>query len=150
MELVFKTKLKICGDVNGDGEFDITDVVCLQRWLISTPDSEPKIWESADFCIDNKLDIFDLCLMKKALLEKTAFNQFTEMPVSVSITEKGGYAGVQKVWNVNKKDDKFMLSYDDQKSNVDTEPIIIEISETDYREVMSQDYDGMQSTIIRF
>ena len=143
MELVFKTKLKICGDVNGDGEFDITDVVCLQRWLISTPDSELKIWESADFCIDNKLDIFDLCLMKKALLEKTAFNQFTEMPVSVSITEKGGYAGVQKVWNVNKKDDKFMLSYDDQKSNVDTEPIIIEISETDYREVMSQDYDGM-------
>lgn len=60
------------GDVNGDGTFGISDVVLLQRWLLAVPDIELDNWKAADLCEDGRLDVFDLCLMKKALIEKIA------------------------------------------------------------------------------
>lgn len=56
------------GDVNLDGEFNVTDAVLLQKWLLAVPDVELKCWENADFYADGKLDVFDLCMMKKALI----------------------------------------------------------------------------------
>ena len=58
------------GDVNTDGTFDLSDVVLVQKWLLGVPGTELDCWDAADFCRDNKLDVMDLCLMKKALLEK--------------------------------------------------------------------------------
>lgn len=63
------TSVRIKGDVNGDGEFSISDVVLLQKWLIAVPDTELVDWKAADLCEDGNLDVFDLCLMRKALLE---------------------------------------------------------------------------------
>lgn len=60
----------VTGDVNGDGEFNIADVVTFQKWLLAVPDVELKNWKSADFYSDEKLDVFDLCLMKKEFLNK--------------------------------------------------------------------------------
>ncbi len=57
------------GDVNLDGKFNISDVVLLQKWLLSAPNAELKYWQAADLCEDNRLDVFDLCLMKKELLK---------------------------------------------------------------------------------
>jgi hypothetical protein len=59
----------IMGDVNGDGSFGVSDVVLLQKWLLAVPDTHLANWKAADFCEDNKLDVFDLTLMKRALLE---------------------------------------------------------------------------------
>ena len=56
------------GDVNGDGEFNISDAVLLQKWLLAVPDSHLANWKSADLCNDNKLDVFDLCLIKRKLI----------------------------------------------------------------------------------
>ncbi|MBR2088477.1 MAG: polysaccharide deacetylase family protein [Oscillospiraceae bacterium] len=58
----------IVGDVNADGKFDVADVVLLQKWLLAVPNTKLPDWKTADFCQDNKLDVFDLCLMKRALL----------------------------------------------------------------------------------
>lgn len=58
------------GDVNLDEEFNVTDAVLLQKWLLAVPDVELKCWENADFYADGKLDVFDLCMMKKALITK--------------------------------------------------------------------------------
>ena len=60
----------IKGDVNGDFEFNITDAVVLQKWLLAVPDVELVNWKAGDLCEDDKLDVFDLCLMKRALSEK--------------------------------------------------------------------------------
>ncbi len=57
------------GDVNADGEFTIADVVALQKWLLAVPDTKLADWKAADFCSDNRLDVFDLCLMKRELLK---------------------------------------------------------------------------------
>lgn len=59
----------ISGDVNGDGLFNVSDVVLLQKWLLSVPDTYLANWKAADFYEDGKLDVFDLCLMKRALIE---------------------------------------------------------------------------------
>lgn len=56
------------GDVNNDGKFNISDVVLLQKWLLAFPNTHLANWKAADFCEDNKLDSFDLCLMKRKLV----------------------------------------------------------------------------------
>lgn len=57
------------GDVNDDGEFNISDVVLLQKWLLSVHDTQLTNWKEADLCADGRLDVFDLCLMKQRLIE---------------------------------------------------------------------------------
>ncbi len=59
----------IKGDVNGDFEFNIADAVTLQKWLLGD-DIELNNWQAGNLCEDDRLDVFDLCLMKSALLEK--------------------------------------------------------------------------------
>ena len=60
----------LMGDCNADGDFSVADVVLLQKWLLAVPDTHLANWKAADFCEDDRLDVFDLCLMKRALIEK--------------------------------------------------------------------------------
>lgn len=59
------------GDVNDDGKFNVSDVVLLQKWLLAVPNADLKNWKAADFYDDNKLDVVDLCLMKRELIRNT-------------------------------------------------------------------------------
>ena len=65
----FKLKESESGDVNGDGEFTVADLVAFKRWLLGTPDAELADWKAADLCSDGKLDVFDFCLMRRLLVE---------------------------------------------------------------------------------
>lgn len=60
--------IEIQGDANADGSFSVADVVMLQRWLLCA--GEITDWQAADLCKDNKLDVYDLCVMKKMLILK--------------------------------------------------------------------------------
>ena len=60
------------GDVDMDGAFNIADVILLQKWLLAIPDTHLANWKAADLCEDNRLDVFDLCLMKRELVDKKA------------------------------------------------------------------------------
>jgi len=73
----------IKGDVNDDGSFNIADVVLFQKWLLAAPNTELPNWKAADFCDDDRLNVFDLCLMKRALFAEKpgALNTLT-IPVS--------------------------------------------------------------------
>lgn len=66
----FKKGSTVSGDVNLDGEFNVTDAVVLKKWLLAVPNTELKCWENADFYEDGKLNVFDLCLMKKNLISQ--------------------------------------------------------------------------------
>ncbi len=70
------TSVNIKGDVTGDGEFSVADIVLLQKWLLAVSDIKLADWKAADLCDDDIIDVFDLCLMRKALLERETF--FTE------------------------------------------------------------------------
>lgn len=71
MDLIFRIKIKVSGDINGNDNFDIADAVTLQKWLLGV--AEVEIWNGADgdFCLDGKLDVFDLCIMKRILTENS-------------------------------------------------------------------------------
>ncbi len=58
------------GDVNADGAFNVADAVALQKWLLGVPDTKLADWRAGNFCNDNRLDVFDLCLMKRELLKR--------------------------------------------------------------------------------
>ena len=56
--------------MNDDGEFGVADLVMFQKWLLADKDAELKKWRAADLCRNNRLDVFDLVLMRKELLMK--------------------------------------------------------------------------------
>lgn len=58
----------IKGDVNADGEFNIADIVLFQKWLLACPDVELKNWKAADLCKDDRLDVFDMVMMRRELI----------------------------------------------------------------------------------
>lgn len=64
-------EISLRGDVNADGTFNVADVVMLQKWLICTPNSTLTDWQAADMCDDDRIDVFDLCIMKRELLKKS-------------------------------------------------------------------------------
>lgn len=61
--------LIINGDVNNDGQLNVSDAVLLQKWLLAVPGIDLANWKAADLCEDDRLDAFDLCLVKRALVE---------------------------------------------------------------------------------
>lgn len=56
------------GDVNSDDDFNVADVVVLAKWLQGASDIQLDNWMAADFCKDGKLDVFDLCLIRRELI----------------------------------------------------------------------------------
>lgn len=56
------------GDCNGDGSFDVADVILLQKWLLAVPNTHLADWKAADLHDDGRLDVFDLCKMRRLLL----------------------------------------------------------------------------------
>ena len=60
--------MQIAGDINDDGEFNVSDLVLLQKWLLVSPDAELKNWKLADLNEDEIINVFDLCLMKRLLI----------------------------------------------------------------------------------
>lgn len=64
----------LLGDINDDGSFNISDVVLLQKWLLGVSDVTLPNWKAADFCEDGKLNVLDLCMMKRKLVENMQSN----------------------------------------------------------------------------
>lgn len=64
------------GDCNHDGSFNVSDVVLLQKWLLAVPDTHLADWKAADLCEDGRLDVFDLCLMKRELLNHSTEKEY--------------------------------------------------------------------------
>lgn len=58
----------VAGDVNGDGSLNVADVVMLQRWIIGASD-ELADWRLGNVVEDDRLDSFDLCLLKRMVVE---------------------------------------------------------------------------------
>lgn len=59
----------VYGDINGDGELNIADAVYLQNFLLGRT-AAPADWRKADLCQDDRLDAFDLTLLRQMLIEK--------------------------------------------------------------------------------
>lgn len=60
---------KRMGDVNADGNVNLLDVVLLQKYLLRKTDGAEIAAELANCYEDEKIDIFDLMILKKILIE---------------------------------------------------------------------------------
>ena len=58
----------VLGDVNADGVCSVADAVLLQKWLLRA--GEITDWQAGDFDENQVLDIVDLALLKRKLLNK--------------------------------------------------------------------------------
>jgi hypothetical protein len=59
---------EVYGDLNDDNELTVLDVIALQKYLKSTTATEaPK---GADFCVDGRIDAFDLAVLMKMILKR--------------------------------------------------------------------------------
>lgn len=56
------------GDCNLDGEVNVADAVMLQKWLLCAGSLD--CWQAVDLCKDNRIDVFDLALLKRMILTK--------------------------------------------------------------------------------
>ena len=135
MEVVFRTKLKGLADINNDGTFGVSDVVLFEKWLLGAKNAVLENWEAADMNGDERLDSFDLALMKELLTASV------NVPVAVTMTEEGGIEGRYVEYKVYKEDEKYKLSYlRDTSGMKEKNPTVVDISEEDYRKIMSADY----------
>lgn len=75
------------GDCNLDGTVSVADMIMLQKYLLGK--SALTCWQNADLCTDNRINAFDLCIMKQTLLEQSASQtiQLTADTESVSTAE---------------------------------------------------------------
>ncbi len=60
----------VLGDVNGDGQLNVADVVLLQRWLLAVPDTMLADWQAGDLCRDGLLNGADLAAVKAILVQE--------------------------------------------------------------------------------
>ena len=58
------------GDANADGQFNVVDLVLLQKWLTADRSTELSDWQSADMCSDGVIDVYDLIAMRRELLNQ--------------------------------------------------------------------------------
>ena len=66
-DVVFKLKYMISGDVNGDKEFGIADLVTLQKFVVSGSSTDLTNWKAGDFNGNYRLDIYDLLQLRRKL-----------------------------------------------------------------------------------
>ncbi len=59
-------KTAVRGDANNDNEVSIADAVMLEKWLLGSGDLTN--WQNVDLCEDGVIDVFDLVLMRKLLI----------------------------------------------------------------------------------
>ena len=77
------------GDINGDGSFNVADVVSFQKGLLN-PDEMPDNWYAADLCFDGELDVFDLVAMKQKLVDTVLSDkQLISSTDIIELSEKG-------------------------------------------------------------
>ena len=57
------------GDANNDGVFNVSDVVVLNKWLVSAYGAELPNWKAVDYDDNERIDVFDLTVMKKELVK---------------------------------------------------------------------------------
>ena len=65
--LEFVTLESVTGDLNFDGEFNISDVVTLQKYLVKKEGFTNEQWKLADLNNDGTVNVFDVIILKRRI-----------------------------------------------------------------------------------
>ena len=89
-EITFRVTRIANGDINEDGVCNMADIVVFQKWLLGSKNAYLMNWKAADLCTDNKLDTFDLCLMRKKILEQSAASDVKKYEINAKYIKGSG------------------------------------------------------------
>jgi hypothetical protein len=64
------TSAEVENDVNGDGEFNVADLVLVQKHILAVESLTPQQADRADAIADNIIDIFDMIALRQSLAAK--------------------------------------------------------------------------------
>ncbi|MGN0630095.1 MAG: pectinesterase family protein, partial [Ruminococcus sp.] len=98
------------GDVNADGNFDAADAALFQKWLLAVPGANLVSLEAGDVCKDGVLNIFDLCMMKHELVNKSTNVDVPDEPIVTNSFESADFKFSGKVYIVG---DSTVCNYDE-------------------------------------
>lgn len=123
------------GDINGDGLFNIADILMMQKWLLSGSETELSDWSAGDYTKDGIIDVFDLVLMRKAVINKPV------APVALELIQAGGFMGTYNKWKVYYEDGEYKLAAPKRGGLVrNDETVVYDITKEEYLSIMSVDY----------
>ncbi|WP_295132065.1 dockerin type I repeat-containing protein [Ruminococcus sp.] len=123
------------GDINGDGLFNIADILMMQKWLLSGSETELSDWSAGDYTKDGIIDVFDLVLMRKAVINKPM------APVALELIQAGGFMGTYNKWKVYYEDGEYKLAAPKRGGLVrNDETVVYDITKEEYLSIMSVDY----------
>ena len=132
------------GDVNRDYVFSIADVVLMQKWLLGRADTKLTDIKAADLNGDGKLNVFDLCLMKRKLFTKN----------EVSYVEPDNKVKFGNPFYTVKSDLKLYLGPDENYMSVAVIPKDTRMLELGYQnstgEWIFTEYEGQHGWIKRY
>ena len=74
-------------DVNTDGNINISDAVMLQSWLLGRTKTLSN-WKAADLCEDDRIDVFDMVLLRQLLVERMYTEWSDELPPEGAVVEE--------------------------------------------------------------
>lgn len=80
-----REKEPMLGDVNADNKFDMADAVLMQKWL-GAENVTLASMSAGDLCDDDRLNIFDLNLMKRELIHPTLTTTTTATTTTTTTT----------------------------------------------------------------
>ena len=103
-----KVEWKCLGDVNGDNVFGIADLLTLQKWLKGSDDVSMPDWTRADLCRDGRIDVFDLCMLRKQLISCDNGNLTNPRSYDYKMNVVVHYNGYGYAGNWIEKDDEYM------------------------------------------
>ena len=113
----------------------LADLVLMQKWLLSDSYTVLADWSAGDYTKDGIIDVFDLVLMRKAVINKPV------APVALELTEAGGFMGTYNKWKVYYEDGEYKLAAPKRGGLVrNDETVVYDITKEEYLSIMSVDY----------
>ena len=98
------------GDINSDGQVNVTDAVILQKFILGDKTAKINDAKSADICEDGIIDIFDMIQMKKLLISTPEKSADTPQPPTDQPTQPETPKTAYK-FEANKKYTEYAPSY---------------------------------------
>ncbi|MBQ8724695.1 MAG: dockerin type I repeat-containing protein, partial [Oscillospiraceae bacterium] len=111
--VTLREKEPMLGDVNADNEFSIADAVLMQKWLAAENVTLANM-TAGDLCDDERLNIFDLNLMKRELIHPTLTTTTATTTTTTTTTTVTTIAPSDRDFRFNVSDGLF------DQSNTDT------------------------------
>ena len=110
-----KAEWKCMGDANGDSEFGVADLVTMQKWLASSPDTKLSDLKAVDLCNDGVIDVFDLVAMRKKLIDVHQLDGPVTYGIEAQYVRTDGY-----VSGAEYPQTKLITSAEELKSYIET------------------------------